>query len=122
VVIEAQASGLPVVVSDSGGPREMMDDGMTGVVVEGDDPATWADAIDALLTDEPRRQRFARTAPQRMARYALANTFDLFWSKCLAAVTARAAADERGADVARAAVRPTERTEREAEALAEVWR
>ncbi|BCS53370.1 glycosyltransferase [Geobacter sp. SVR] len=32
VVLEAQASGLPVVVSDEGGPRELMIDGETGTV------------------------------------------------------------------------------------------
>jgi glycosyltransferase involved in cell wall biosynthesis len=32
VVLEAQASGLPVIVSDEGGPRELMIDGETGVV------------------------------------------------------------------------------------------
>jgi len=32
VVLEAQASGLPVIVSDAGGPRELMSDGETGAV------------------------------------------------------------------------------------------
>ncbi len=32
VVLEAQASGIPVIVSDSGGPRELMIDGETGLV------------------------------------------------------------------------------------------
>ncbi len=32
VVLEAQASGLPVIVTDRGGPRELMRDGETGVV------------------------------------------------------------------------------------------
>ena len=32
VVLEAQASGLPVIVSDAGGPRELMVDGETGLV------------------------------------------------------------------------------------------
>ena len=36
-VLEAQASGLPVVVADRGGPRELMLDGITGLVVPSDD-------------------------------------------------------------------------------------
>jgi glycosyltransferase involved in cell wall biosynthesis len=34
VVLEAQASGLPVIVSDEGGPRELMIDGETGIVFQ----------------------------------------------------------------------------------------
>ena len=51
-----------------------MDDQVTGLVLPGDDAAAWASAIDALLGDEPRRQRMARTAPQRMSRYCLGKT------------------------------------------------
>ncbi len=41
VVLEAQASGLPVIVSDEGGPRELMIDGETGVVFRPAIPAVW---------------------------------------------------------------------------------
>lgn len=34
VVLEAQASGLPVIVSDEGGPKELMKDGITGIVTK----------------------------------------------------------------------------------------
>ena len=40
-VMEAQASGLPVLVSDEGGPREMMDEGLTGLVLSGKDAKAW---------------------------------------------------------------------------------
>lgn len=88
VVVEAQACGLPVLVSDAGGPREVMDDGLTGLVIADDTPAAWADAIDTLLNDAPRRLRMARTAPQRMNRFALSRTFDAFWDELLRAVLA----------------------------------
>ncbi|MBV9656827.1 MAG: glycosyltransferase, partial [Verrucomicrobia bacterium] len=39
VVIEAQASGLPVVVSDQKGPQELVEEGVTGFVTRGLDPA-----------------------------------------------------------------------------------
>ena len=86
VVVEAQACGLPVLVSNVGGPREVMDDGVTGLVIGEEAPAAWASAIDELLSDEPRRQRMARTAPQRMNRFTLPKGFDAFWAEVVRAV------------------------------------
>ena len=81
VVLEAQAAGLPVLVSDQGGPAEIMDDGLTGLILPADDVSAWADAIDGLLRDEPRRMRMARTAPHRVARYTIERTFDAYWDE-----------------------------------------
>ncbi len=96
VVIEAQAAGLPVIVSDQGGPREAMDDEITGLVVPARDPALWSRAIDDLLNDTPRRLRMGRTGPQRMARFNLPNMFAAFWEehfKVVEAATRAAEAD-----------------------------
>jgi len=81
VVIESQAAGLPVLVSDCGGPQEVMDDGITGLVLPAENPQVWTDAIDGLLNDEPRRARMSRTASQRMARFSLGKTFEAFWEE-----------------------------------------
>jgi glycosyltransferase involved in cell wall biosynthesis len=62
VVLEAQACGLPVLVSDAGGPRENMVDGETGLIVSGTEPAAWAGALSALLHDPARRQAYGRAA------------------------------------------------------------
>lgn len=88
VVMEAQASGLPVLVSDEGGPKEMMDDGVTGQVIPGEDPALWCKAMVDLLDDEPRRQRMARTAPGRINRFSQEKTFEAFWEEHFKAVQA----------------------------------
>ena len=79
VVMEAQASGLPVLVSDEGGPREMMDQGLTGLSLSGTDAGAWAQAIVDLIDDDTRRLRMSRTAPTRMARFAPAAAFEAFW-------------------------------------------
>ena len=71
VVLEAQASGLPVVVSGTGGPRENMVAGQTGTVCHRDDPDEWAAAVAALLA-QPRRYRFSQSARQ----YALTRTWE----------------------------------------------
>ena len=55
VVLEAQASGLPVIVSDQGGPRELMLDGVTGLVVPGDDFHSLLNAMSFMAEDHQRR-------------------------------------------------------------------
>lgn len=50
VVLEAQASGLPVIVSDSGGPRELMLPNSTGLVFKAGDLQALTAAIQALAT------------------------------------------------------------------------
>ena len=98
VIMEAQASGLPVLVSDEGGPKEVVDDSLTGCVLPVADTATalplWVNAIDGLLNDEPRRQRLSRTAATRMARYTAEATFDTFWDEHLKAAQARTTTEE----------------------------
>jgi glycosyltransferase involved in cell wall biosynthesis len=59
--LEAQACGLPVVVSDMGGPQELMQEGITGFKVSGRDVQGLHDAMVALL-DEPARTRMGAAA------------------------------------------------------------
>jgi glycosyltransferase involved in cell wall biosynthesis len=86
VVMEAQACGLPAVVSNEGGPKETVADGVTGVVVPDNDPARWCQTIDELLSDEPRLQRMSRSAPARTSRFSLEATFEHFWAEHVNAV------------------------------------
>ena len=73
VVLEAQASGLPVVISGTGGPRENMVAGRTGTVCHLEDPDEWSSAIASVLRDP------ARHAEMRVAarQYALTRTWEL---------------------------------------------
>jgi len=79
VVLESQASGLPVLVSDRGGPKEVVDEGITGFVLPGERPGAWADAISRLLVDRDLRQRMGRSAVTRSARFSLRACFEQFW-------------------------------------------
>lgn len=47
--LEAQASGVPVVVSDKGGPQELIKHGLTGFRVKGGDPNALLDAMRELM-------------------------------------------------------------------------
>lgn len=98
VVLEAQSAGLPVLVSDQGGPSEVMDDGLTGMVLPATDATAWTKAIDELLTDHPRRLRMSRTAPHRVARCSPERTFDVYWDEHVRA--AQQAADRHAAAAA----------------------
>lgn len=51
VIMEAMAAGLPVVSTPLGGIPEMVQDGVTGLLVLEHDPATLADALAGLLSD-----------------------------------------------------------------------
>jgi glycosyltransferase involved in cell wall biosynthesis len=62
VVLEAQASGLPVIVSDEGGPHELMIDGETGVVFQAGNTGDLAAAIRAVIADPERRALMGHNA------------------------------------------------------------
>jgi D-inositol-3-phosphate glycosyltransferase len=49
VALEAQACGTPVVAARVGGLRTVVKDGVSGVLVDGHDPADWARAIRRLV-------------------------------------------------------------------------
>ena len=80
VVLEAQASGLPAVVTTCGGPREAMVDGRTGFACDGDAIEVFAAHLARLLTDAELRRQFsedARTqAEGRDWHHALAPLYD----------------------------------------------
>jgi glycosyltransferase involved in cell wall biosynthesis len=78
VVLEAQASGLPVVVSNKGGPREHMMPDVTGRICEGNDARAWATVVADLLLDPATRQHMSAAARQ----YALNRR----WETALAGV------------------------------------
>jgi glycosyltransferase involved in cell wall biosynthesis len=71
VVLEAQASGLPVLVSRTGGPRENLRPGQTGFACG--DLVDFARRASDLLRNADRRQRFGDAARQ----YALTRPWEI---------------------------------------------
>jgi phosphatidyl-myo-inositol dimannoside synthase len=68
VFIEAAACARPVVVGDSGGARESLVPGETGLLVNGADVAEVADAVGSLLADPERADAMGRAGRDRVER------------------------------------------------------
>lgn len=62
VVLEALASGLPSVVSDRGGPQDLIRHGENGFVVPANSPEELADRVEALIRDPHLRSRMSHAA------------------------------------------------------------
>jgi glycosyltransferase involved in cell wall biosynthesis len=59
VFMEAMAAGVPVIGTNVGGVGEVVQDGLTGVVVEPKDSHGLAEAIEGLMNDERARRELA---------------------------------------------------------------
>jgi glycosyltransferase involved in cell wall biosynthesis len=66
--LEAQAAGVPVVVTDAGGSREAVEHEKTGLVVPKGCPDLLAEALLRLLRDPNLRQRMGEAGQQRAYR------------------------------------------------------
>lgn len=65
---EALASGLPAIVSDDGGPRELVQDGVSGLLVRAGDLAALEAALTKMASDTQLRTRLAEGANSAGAR------------------------------------------------------
>ncbi|MGE3835081.1 MAG: glycosyltransferase [Acidimicrobiia bacterium] len=69
VALEAAACGRPVVAAAVGGLRTIVDDGVTGLLVDGRDPADFAASVDRILGDPALAATMGRAASARAAGY-----------------------------------------------------
>jgi D-inositol-3-phosphate glycosyltransferase len=74
VALEAQACGRPVVATDVGGLRHTVRDGYSGLLVNGHDERSWADALAAILDDHDERTRMGANAAAHAATFSWDNT------------------------------------------------
>lgn len=75
VVNEAAAAGVPQLVAPTAGAKELVEDGVSGRVLEHDE-ALWTDALIDLLGDEERRRAMGAAAVDRVAPYTFAAAAD----------------------------------------------
>ena len=71
-IVEAMALGVAVVNGARGGPEEVIEPGVSGIVLDSRDPFEMAAAIEALMLDQPLRARLGKAARARAARFTTA--------------------------------------------------
>ena len=70
VVLEAQASGVPVIASNVGGVPDLIEDGVTGLLTNPELPSTMPFALEKILTDKALAARIAEGGrKQALARF-----------------------------------------------------
>jgi glycosyltransferase involved in cell wall biosynthesis len=62
VLLEAMAAGLPVVCTDGGGNKDLIEEGENGFLVEEFDPELLADKVEYLLNNPDDRLKMGKTA------------------------------------------------------------
>jgi D-inositol-3-phosphate glycosyltransferase len=76
VAVEAQACGTPVIAASVGGLRTAVRDGLSGVLVDGHHPASYARAVRELITEPGRLARLSAGAREHASRFGWGVTVD----------------------------------------------
>jgi glycosyltransferase involved in cell wall biosynthesis len=80
-LLEAMASGRPVVATEVGGNPELVRAGLDGLLTPRGDPAAMAAAIAALLDHPDKAAELGRSAAQRVERqFSLDRTIERYWA------------------------------------------
>ncbi len=80
LAFECMANGTPLVATAVGGIPDVVQDGVTGLLVRPGDPQAVAEGLIALLADPERRRRMAQAAREALARYTIEATTARFAS------------------------------------------
>ncbi|MDQ1144591.1 glycosyltransferase EpsD [Bacillus sp. SORGH_AS 510] len=75
-VMEAMAAGLPVIVTDCRGNRDLISNGENGLVVDGNDALACANAIEELCLSRKLRDKFAEKNKELIQRYSLEHVME----------------------------------------------
>ncbi len=73
-ILEAMSAGVPVVATRCGGPEEIIEDGVSGLLTPVADSAALAAALRRLLADEGERRAIGAAGRARAQTFALATT------------------------------------------------
>lgn len=114
VILEAQASGLPVVAVDAGGPQSLISDGVSGLL-RAPDAVSLADALVAVLANDALRARLTQGGLDHAAARTWEAAIDRLaggYRRALAAGTLHRAQRDAAAEALHDAVRPDRRQRR----------
>lgn len=76
VAVEAQAAGVPVVAANVGGLKTAVSDNETGILINGHDPAVWANKINQLMLDPALRAKMSIRAAERAKQFSWDTTVE----------------------------------------------
>jgi D-inositol-3-phosphate glycosyltransferase len=99
VGLEAQACGCPVVASNVSGLRSVVRDGVTGFLVEGDNPSDYAERIARLLDSTELAHQMGRRGQLLAQRFSWSRTADRLAELFASVVERKAAAGVSGRHV-----------------------
>jgi glycosyltransferase involved in cell wall biosynthesis len=78
-LLEAMATALPCLTSRIGGNVDLLDDGETGLLLPGDEPAAWSSAVNQVLASPALASRLGAAARARIeAEFALPLVVDRY--------------------------------------------
>jgi D-inositol-3-phosphate glycosyltransferase len=93
VAVEAQACGTPVVAASVGGLRTAVRDGVSGVLVPGHDPASYARVLRDLIRSPADQARLSRGAIAHASRFSWTSAVDQLMTVYTGAMNDVAAVD-----------------------------
>lgn len=97
--VQAMGAGLPVVATRCGGPEMILEDGVTGLLVDTESPEQLAESIARLRADPERRRRLAAAGREAALRsYTLeeqVRRYERLYEECTASPAARRARSAR---------------------------
>ncbi len=76
VALEAQACGTPVIASRVGGLTTAINDGVTGILIDGHEPADFARALDQILRDQELQKAMGEKARAHALSFDWSATVD----------------------------------------------
>lgn len=69
VILEAMGCGLPVIASDVGGNNELVEEGVNGYLIRGDDIETLAVQLAKLIDNESLRKKMGQIGREKVLKY-----------------------------------------------------